>query len=351
MQPPQPILIIGGGLAGTALAWRLHARGLPFLVVDRDTPHSSSKVAAGLVTPITGLRLTLNWRYAEFYATATAYYRTIEQQLGQTFYHVVPIVSLLRDDKAAAFWAKRVTQPEVQPYFEAQPCDPLVDPAFFNNPHGGFQQRQSGWLDTAAYLSASRAHFLQHGLWQDAEVPPDALDVQETHVVWQGQSFSHALFCTGWEAAQHPWFDWVPFQSARGSVLSIQADTGGESRILNQGCWLLPRADGSLRVGPTYEWTFSDPHGHSSEALAGLQTKLSALLRTPATVTGVQSGVRPIIKSRQALLGRHPRRPRIAFLNGLGSKGVLRAPWLAQHLLSHLLDGTELEAELDLAGN
>ena len=57
------ILIIGGGLAGMALAWRLHERGVPFLIVDRDEPLTSSKVAAGLVAPITGLRLTLNWRY------------------------------------------------------------------------------------------------------------------------------------------------------------------------------------------------------------------------------------------------------------------------------------------------
>jgi len=53
-------LILGQGLAGTAIAWRLWERGLPFLIVDRDEPVTSSKIAAGLLTPITGMRMSLN---------------------------------------------------------------------------------------------------------------------------------------------------------------------------------------------------------------------------------------------------------------------------------------------------
>lgn len=58
-------LIIGQGLAGTALAWQLCQQGVPFILVDEHLPDSSSKVAAGLITPITGMRLNLGWRIAE----------------------------------------------------------------------------------------------------------------------------------------------------------------------------------------------------------------------------------------------------------------------------------------------
>jgi glycine/D-amino acid oxidase-like deaminating enzyme len=47
----------------------------------------------------------------------------------------------------------------------------------------------------------------------------------------------------------------------------------------------------------------------------------------------------------------HPAHPRVAFLNGLGSKGSLRSPWLARHLVEHLLDGGALDPELDLQRN
>lgn len=344
------ILIIGQGLAGTALAWRLHERGVPFLIVDRDEPQTSSKVAAGLVTPITGMRLNLNWRYDTLYPEATGFYQQCEATLGGRFYHDVPIVRLLRDEKAEALWAKRRLQPEIGPYV-ARDGETLVDDAVFNNPNGGFQQQHSGWLDTAAFLAASRAYFEKLGCWQQGSVTVEALTMQGESVRWQGQDFSLAMFCTGWEAANHPWFDWVPFRSARGTVLSVQADTGGEKRIINRGCWLLPREDGSLRVGPTYELDFEDPNQPSPEALAGLETKLQTLLKRPYAITGSQTGVRPIIHGKKALIGRHPARPHIAFMNGLGSKGVLRAPWVARMLVEHLLDGKGLESEMDLAGN
>lgn len=344
-------LIIGQGLAGTALAWRLHQRGRRFLIVDRDVAQTSSKVAAGLVTPITGMRLNLSWRYGTLYPEALAFYQEMETLLHQRFYHKVPIVRLLRDEKAAALWEKRRLQPEVQPYVASPSAGPLVDETFFANPHGGFQQQHSGWLDTAAFLAASREHFQNLGAWQAGELVPESLGIEASGVVWQGETFEAAVFCTGWEAALHPWFDWVPFRSARGTVLSLKAETGNEPRIINRGCWLLPRADGSLRAGPTYELDFADGETPAPEALAGLDKKLRVLLKQDFTVTGSQTGVRPIIRGHEALIGRHPGRPQIAFMNGLGSKGVLRAPWVARQLVEHLVDGSPVEACLDLSGN
>ena len=339
------ILIIGGGLAGTSLAWRLHERGLPFLIVDRDEPLTSSKVAAGLVTPITGMRLSLSWRFGELYPEALAFYRDLESKLGTRFYHEVPIVQLLASEKAVTQWQKRRDQPEVQPYLKAPEAGPLVNDAIFANPHGGFVQQHSGWMDTATFLSASQRYFESLGSWQRGELTPDEVASSI------GKDYSHAIFCIGWEAARHPWFDWVPFQSARGTVLQVSADTGGETRVVNNGCWLLPRGDGTLRVGPTYELNFDQSHTPAPETLAALETRLRGLLKTPYDITGSQTGVRPIIARREALIGTHPARPGTAFLNGLGSKGVLRAPWVARQLIQHLLDGKPIEPELDLAGN
>jgi glycine/D-amino acid oxidase-like deaminating enzyme len=314
------ILIIGGGIAGTTLAWRLHERGVPFMIVDRDEPLTSSKVAAGLITPITGMRLNLSWRFGVLYPEALAFYRHLESKLGTLFYHEVPIVQLLASEKAVTQWQKRRDQPEVQPYLKAPEPGPLVNDTIFANPHGGFVQQHSGWMDTANFLSASQRYFESIGSWQRGELTPDQVASSI------GKDYTHAIFCIGWEAARHPWFDWVPFQSARGTVLQVRADT-------------------------TYELNFDQPHTPAPEALAALENRLRGLLKTRYAITGSQTGVRPIIARREALIGTHPARPGIAFLNGLGSKGVLRAPWVARQLLEHLFDGKPIEPELDLAGN
>ena len=48
---------------------------------------SSSRVAAGLVTPVTGKRLAKSWRWDELYPAAVAYYRAFEREAGEAVFH------------------------------------------------------------------------------------------------------------------------------------------------------------------------------------------------------------------------------------------------------------------------
>ena len=343
------ILIIGQGLAGTALAWRLWEREVSFLIVDRDEPLSSSKVAAGLITPITGMRLTVSWHYDMFYREALRFYRECGKRLKQRFFFPRGYVRLLKNEQEITKWHKRRRDPDMQPFLHRKA--PQLNAAVIHQPENGFQQRHAAWLDTNAYLESSRRFFESLDSYTTADVQPADVQDDASGIGWNGQRFSHVIWAQGWSAAKHPLFDWVPFQSALGTVLTARADLKNERRILNRGCWLIPRADGTFRAGSTYEWQFAAPNMSSPFALAELDAKLHGLLAVPVELLGVQTAVRPIIKNRQALMGTHPSHPRVAFFNGLGSKGSLRSPWLARHLIEHLLDGAPLDLELDLQGN
>ena len=113
MRAELPILIIGQGLAGTALAWRLWQRGAPFIIVDRDAPVTCSKIAAGLVTPITGMRLNLNWRFAAQRDEAVALYAEVARQTGQAVYHEIHQVRLFRDAAARELFRLRLEDAEL----------------------------------------------------------------------------------------------------------------------------------------------------------------------------------------------------------------------------------------------
>lgn len=359
-QASRPFLIVGQGLAGTALAWRLHERGVPFVIVDRDEPVTCSKVAAGLVTPITGMRLSLNWRFTEFRDEAVRFYETLEQRLGQRFYFALDQVRLFRDAAARDLFRRRLEDPAVAAQVTKLDWSDgpkrLLDETVFAMPQGGFEQTGGGYLDTAAYLAASQRWFAAAGCWQRGEVLPQDLEIRPDGTVsWQDTDYAAAIFCLGWQGADVPWFKWVPFQSARGSIITAQAEgLDGEHRVVNSsGCWLLPRADGGLRIGPTYEPQFdrTAPHQPDPERLAGLREKVNRLVLPPVHWQEVQTAVRPIIKRAKWVVGRHPQHPQIGFFNGLGSKGALRAPWAARHLMDHWLDGSPLEPELDLRQN
>lgn len=343
------ILIIGQGLAGTALAWRLWEREVPFLIVDRDEAVTSSKVAAGLITPITGMRLTVSWRYDVFYREALRFYRACGKRMKQRFFFPRGYVRLLKNEAEIAKWHKRRRDPDMQPFLHRQ--TPELNAEVIHQPDNGFQQRHAAWLDTNTYLESSRQFFESLDSYTTAEVKPEDVHDDADGIEWNAQRFSHVIWAQGWSAEKHPLFHWVPFQSALGTILTVAADLQGEKRILNRGCWLLPRNDGSLRAGSTYEWKFDDPNTPSADQVQTLEATLHSLLKVPLNITVRQTAVRPIIKNRQALMGTHPTHPRIAFLNGLGSKGSLRSPWLARHLIEHLLDGAAIDTEMDLQQN
>ena len=341
-------LIVGQGLAGTTLAWTLLQRGRTFLIVDREDPITSSKIAGGLVTPITGMRLTLNWRYEELQNEAVRFYRHKERVLGRRLYFPRPHLRLLRNEREAEIWERRQTEPELQKFIVKSTG---VDANRIAAPFGGFQQRRAGFLDSAAFIEASRAHFQSLGAYEIGEVNEEDLDLGKTDVGWRGRRFSNVVLCQGWEVAKSRGFSWLPVDHTQGAVLSVRAETGETRRILNQGCWLMNRAGGQVLAGSTYETKFDQPHVADPNAVERLIGRLNAMVKGGIEVLGSQTAVRPGIKKNKGAIGRHPVHERLVLMNGLGSKGVLRAPFLARRLVDHLLDGSALEPEIDVQSN
>lgn len=344
-------LIVGQGLAGTALAWRLLERGRSFVIVDRDEPLTSSKVAAGLVTPVTGIRLTLNWKYDVLHPEAVRFYRGKERLLGQKFYFPRPLVWLYKNEREHDVWQRRRLDESIQRYMNPASCGPLVDENRVENLLGGFQLRHAGFLDTAPFLEASRRYFESLGCWRRGEVNEADLDLNPNGVSWCGEPFGTVVFCQGWEAAKSRWFSWLPFGPARGTILTLLGDTGERRSIINRGCWLVPRGDGVIRAGSSFDLQFDQPNETSAGSLDALLARLRSLLKTDFEVINTQTAVRPIVNRRKATIGSHPAQPKLALLNGLGSKGVLRAPYMARRLVEHLLDGVPLDPEIDLQAN
>ncbi len=341
-----PILIIGQGLAGTALAWRLRERGVPFVIVDPNEPGTCSKIAAGLVTPITGRRVKPSWRVDELLPEAMAFYQRIEQTLGAKFFHPLPLVRLFKEPREAEWWRGRANDEGIGQWVD--PDAPLIDEHQFNASLGGFVQRHSGWLDTAAYLRESRAFFEKENRIVNAAIREDEIEEHADRICWRGESFSHAVFCRGADERHGArFFPWLRFECARGVIANLRADLN-EHRLVNRGCWILPRGNGTWRAGSTYEFDLKTP---METSVADLDNKLSQLIRVPFELSDAQVGIRPIIQHRQLVLGRHPAHSRVGIFNGLGSKGVLRAPFFSKMLVELFLDDKPPETDVDVQAN
>tara|TARA_R110002096_G_scaffold206192_7_gene392343 strand:- start:11456 stop:12454 length:999 start_codon:yes stop_codon:yes gene_type:complete len=322
-------LVIGQGIAGTLFAWQALERGKRVLVIDREEAVTCSRVAAGIINPITGSRLAKSWRLDELWPAATAFYATH----GAEFFQPRHVLRLLHDPEQISRWSKRRSDPEYQAL--CQPGKLVVDPEKIQPHADAFETTIGGWLNLPDFLDHAKRHFHDQNAFQCGEsVPPD---VQARHTIW----------CQGHESAKSGVFDWVPIRAGKGQILDLTIPRLEETRILNRRKWLLPLDGDRYRAGATFEWDEADV-SPTAEGRAEVESALRQTIRLPFEVTGHQAAFRPMAQQGRPILGRHPARPEHIIFNGLGSKGVLLAPFFANHLLEHLETGSPIDPEVDV---
>ena len=346
-------LIVGQGLAGSLLAWQLLERGQRVLVIDRDEPDTCSKVAAGIVSPITGSRIAPSWRINEFLPFAHQFYWKIEEQLGEKFFHHTRIARLFREEKQQVRWEKlRVEQAEnITPYVSDDPFQ--VDNAVFHNDLGGFEMSQAGWLDVPAFLRATQLHLLERLGFAIGKLNAEDVNVDHEGLKWKNIEAKSIIFAQGWEGNRNRFFDFMPMNGTKGEILEIECDdvaASAETRIVNREGWVLPLGNGKFRIGSNYDREFKNA-GPTEAGKQAVTERVSQFFKPDFSVTDHRAAIRPVIRQSRAVIGRHPEFVRVAFFNGLGSKGVMNGPFIANQLAEHLVYGEPIDDDLDLRKN
>lgn len=343
------VVVLGQGLAGTALAWQLRWQGQRVLVVDREPEISSSKIAAGLITPITGQRLVVSWRFAEFWSTAVAFYRRVEVETQSSCFRETRMVRIVSDEAEHAVLKQRLQTSEFQELVR-QPPEPALDPLCFPEAMPAFEMTVAGQLDVPQYLRMSREHFQRDEGYLAADIclPDDVrLTSDGVSLPRLGVTGRQLVFCQGIDAATNPWFHAVEFRPAKGEILTLRIPDLQETRVVHRGVWLARGADGLYRAGATYEWRELDQLP-TSQGRAEIEQRLQAFLRCPYEVVQHHAAVRPIHRQQYPVIGLHPEFPRLGFFNGLGSKGTLQAPRMAAELITVMAGGDLFDPRCDL---
>lgn len=337
-------IIVGQGLAGTTLAWHLKEAGQRVLMVDAAQQVTSSKIAAGLLTPITGRRLSLTWRCDELFPIARAFYHRVEKRTGASVFHERPAVRLFQSDAERRNWSRHRKNAAYEAHLIHPPPDPLIPSEFASAGADGFAMN-AAQLDVRRFLDVSR----------------EALTVLTAKLDWQrdvsfrdedvrvlGHHTRYVISCEGFGARDNPYFSWVPFDAAKGEILSVHFERPLPPLTLHRGIWLAPSPDPQIFLaGATYDRAVLD----QTPTLAAKQTleqKLQSLIGLRYMILDHRAAVRPIIHHSRPLAGFHPEHKRLGFLNGLGSKGSLSAPWIAERFAALLVSGEALPEMVDL---
>lgn len=337
------VLIIGQGIAGSCLAWELKRRGMDFTVMDRPIAETASRVAAGLVNPLTGRAFRPGWRQEECLQATATFYPETEQVLDGSWWQTVPIFRELETEDQLEVWQERQLAPESCMY--AGPLFPW--PEGWQGRGQAAYTRGSAVLHVEGMVNAMRRAFTEQGQFVETELSPEDIDRDAEGLFHcRGQVFSHVVWCTGWEAGCHPAMSPLKGRPSKGTILDLELKgLEWQSGILHFGRWLVH--NGSFwRFGATYAWAWDDPGVPEAPAVQELMLDLVQHYSGEMNVLRARAAVRPIIRRSQPVAGPIPDLPGQFVFSGLGSKGVTTAPWTAAQLAEHLVEGKDLPPDL-----
>ncbi len=336
-------LITGGGIAGLMMAFHLRKAGKRFLVIDNKNEKTSSKVAAGMFNPISGKRMSVNWKAEELLSQLHQDFQEMENLLGVNFFVNANILQAFGNVKESNDFMARLDFPAFKQYVDA---DSTVTSAI-KNEFGLFEVLGSGWVKTAEWINAFQDFLSNEGRFLHEQFSWNEMIPTGKNWHWKNYEFENIICCEGYQYDQNPYFNWLPFKLCKGQVLLIDCKGLNEKYILKRGVYLVHQCDSIYKVGASYEWDFEDaaPTAIGKETLI---EKVKQMIDLPFEVIDHLAGIRPTTRDRAAILGLHPAISNLYIFNGLGTKGMLQAPFLAAHLSKHILNAMPLYKEISL---
>ncbi len=338
-------LIVGLGLAGVSICETLELHQKNFKVITDDS-QKSSEVAAGLYNPVILKRFTRAWEADIQLELAQPFYQKLEQKLQLKLDHELPILRRFASVEEQNLWFEAADKPRLKPFMSTEivtNTNPHIDAPF-----GYGKVLHTGRLDTALLLRSYTSY-----LESQSALLKDTFDFAQLHIEGDAVTYKeirtkNLIFAMGYGLKNDPFFNYLPLNGTKGELLTIEALDLDVSEIIKSGVFCIPLGQNRFRVGATYKWK-DKTNIPTEEARTELLEKLETFLKCQYKVVDHVAGIRPTVTDRRPLVGRHPKYNNLFVLNGLGSRGVLIAPYAAKQLFELMEQGKPLNPDMDIS--
>lgn len=325
--------IVGQGLCGSFLSYYLRAAGQNIIVYDVAKPDTASKIASGIINPVTGRRIVKTWMIDTVMPFAVSAYKEIESITGASVIKQTNILDFHPTPQMHQAFEARLSE---QAEFISKPANPEEWRSYFNFPFGIGETNPCWLININAFLEGWRKILLNEHLL-----------VEQAYIECQPKENEIVIFCDGVESASNKYFKQLPFMPNKGEVLLVRIKDLPKQHIYKQGISIVPWQDDLFWIGSSYQWEFTD-NLPSKSFLEKTTAQLSQLLKLPFTVEAHWAGIRPANLERRPFVGLHPIHPQIGILNGMGTKGCSLAPFFAKQLADFLLANSSITPEADI---
>jgi len=338
-------LIVGLGLAGLAFAEELEKNKKSFLVFE-DRSQNSSVVAGGMYNPVILKRFTPVWNAISQLEIALPFYKELEAKFNSKFDYKVDIYRIFKSIEEQNNWFVACDKPLLKDYMNSK---------ISHEKHKGIKAdfgygklSNTGRIDTKALLNEYNDYLLKKEILRNESFEYSDLIFNDNFIEYKGIKASKIVFCEGFGLHKNPFFNYLPMQEAKGELLIIHAPELDINFLIKAAVFVLPLGNNYYKVGATFNWR-DKTKAPSAAGKQELVDKLESFITVPYKIVEHIAGIRPTVKDRRPLLGKHPENENMAILNGLGTRGVMIAPVAAKELYNHLENNTKLDKEIAIA--
>ncbi len=338
-------LIVGQGISGTWLSYYLQKENKSFLVIDNKQSNAPSRLAAGIINPVTGRRHAEVWMADEILPFAWEAYTEMGNQLGITAISRKDVIDFFPSPQMRLGFQQRVD--EQASYVSLAKEDNSFSNLFnYEFGYGEIKPVYTAHLETI--LPAWRQQLQEKNQLLEEDFHIEELSHTGDAVQYKNIKAQKIIFCDGNSSASNPYFKNLPFAPNKGEALTLEIPDLPATHIYKKGMMLVPLSTpGQWWVGSAYQWDFTDLLP-TREFYEKTEQLLKQWLKTPFHITGHLAGNRPATLERRPFAGLHPLHPSIGILNGMGTKGCSLAPFFAKQLTDHLLHNKAITPVADI---
>lgn len=337
-------IIVGCGLASIAFCEELRGNNKTFVVFDNNS-QKSSIVAAGLYNPVILKRFSEVWKAKEQLNLAALLYSNIEKELDITVDYKLRILRRFTSIQEQNKWFSASDKPSLEPFLSTQ----LVKNTnlAIDAPFGFGEVQHAGRLDTETLITNYKQFLKRINCFEEVTFEHQNIKFELGSIHYNGIKSQHIVFAEGFGVKENSYFKTIPLTGSKGEILTIKAPDLKIDYAIKSSVFVIPLGDDLYNVGSTYN-NDDKSNTPTESAKEELISKLKTFLKCDFEVVSHIAGVRPTVKDRRPLIGRHPKHNNLYVLNGLGTRGVMIAPYVAKALYNFIEKGELLDAEIDV---
>ncbi|MCF6181682.1 FAD-dependent oxidoreductase [Lutibacter sp.] len=335
-------IIVGLGLAGLTFSRILEKHKKSFIVFE-DNSQNASLVASGMYNPVVLKRFTPVWKANSQLKVTIPFYQELEQLLQNKYNFAVAIYRVFKSVEEQNNWTVACDKPLLSNYMIPQIINKKTVGILSNFGFG--KLKNTGRISTKLLLDDYKLYLKERNLIKYERFNYHSLKINKNLVEYENITAKNIIFCEGFGLTKNPFFNYLPMREAKGELLTIHTPELNIDFMIKSSVFVLPLGNHYYKVGATFNWK-DKTLNTTQEGKQELIDKLSTVINVPYKIVSQSAGIRPTVKDRRPLVGKHPVYKNMAILNGLGTRGVMIAPWVAKQLFHHLENDKELDKEI-----